>query len=95
MAIGAPSRRALGPLAPARGASGVREHGAVAGTVVTRPRLRRYPARDSLPLAAALAGPLAAPAVLRPFRGSWSNTNAALLLLLVVVVVAVAAAGTG
>jgi hypothetical protein len=36
-------------------------------------------------------GPLAAAAVLLPFRGSWSNTNVALLL--VVVVVAVAAMG--
>lgn len=47
--------------------------------------------RDAVATAAALVGPLAASAVLLPFRGSWSNTNVALLL--VVVVVAVAAAG--
>lgn len=58
---------------------------------MTRPVLRRYPPRDLWALAAALAGPLAAVAVLLPFRAGWSNTNAALLLL--VVVVAVAAAG--
>jgi Domain of unknown function (DUF4118) len=53
--------------------------------------LRRYPPRDLWALAVAFAGPVAASAVLLPFRASWSNTNAALLL--VVVVVAVAAAG--
>lgn len=59
---------------------------------MTRPGLlRRYPPRDLWAVAVALAGPLAASAVLLPFRASWSNTNAALLL--VVVVVAVAAAG--
>jgi hypothetical protein len=51
----------------------------------------RYPARDALAVTAALAVPLAAAAVLLPFRSSWSNTNVALLL--VVVVVAVAATG--
>ncbi len=51
----------------------------------------RWPRRDLAAVGAALAGPLAASAVLLPFRGSWSNTNVALLL--VVVVVAVAAAG--
>jgi hypothetical protein len=52
----------------------------------------RWPRRDLAAVGAALAGPPAASALLLPFRGSWSNTNAALLLL-VVVVVAVAAAG--
>jgi hypothetical protein len=47
--------------------------------------------RDRIAVAAALAAPLAAAAVLLPFRSSWSNTNVALLL--VVVVVGVAAAG--
>jgi hypothetical protein len=49
-------------------------------------------ARDSLAVGAAVACPLAAAAVLLPFRSSWSNTNVALLL--VVVVVAVAAIGS-
>jgi hypothetical protein len=48
-------------------------------------------ARDGIAVTAGLAGPLAAAAVLLPFRASWSNTNVALLL--VVVVVAVAAIG--
>jgi hypothetical protein len=47
--------------------------------------------RDRAALVAALAAPLAAVAVLLPFRTSWSNTNVALLL--VVVVVGVAAIG--
>jgi len=42
-------------------------------------------------VAAALAAPIAAAAVLLPFRASWPNTNVALLL--VVVVVGVAALG--
>jgi len=50
-----------------------------------------YLTRDRVAIVAALAAPLAAAAVLLPFRASWSNTNAALLL--VVVVVGVAAAG--
>jgi len=54
-------------------------------------RWPRYPTRDRAAIAAALIAPLAAAAILLPFRGSWSNTNAALLL--VVVVVAVAAIG--
>jgi hypothetical protein len=59
---------------------------------MTRPGLlRRYPPRDLWAVGAALAGPLAASAVLLPLRAGWSNTNVALLL--VVVVVAVAAAG--
>jgi hypothetical protein len=51
----------------------------------------RYLTRDGAALAAALAVPLVAIAILLPFRASWSNTNVALLL--VVVVVAVAAIG--
>jgi K+-sensing histidine kinase KdpD len=47
--------------------------------------------RDRAAIAVALAAPLAAAAVLLPFRASWSNTSVALLL--VVVVVAVAAIG--
>jgi hypothetical protein len=49
-----------------------------------------YLTRDRAAPAAALAAPLAAAAVLLPFRASWPNTNVALL---VVVVVAVAAVG--
>ncbi len=51
----------------------------------------RYLTRDRAAIAAALAVPLVAIAILLPFRASWSNTNVALLL--VVVVVAVAALG--
>ena len=51
----------------------------------------RYLTRDRIAILAALTAPLAAAAVLLPFRGSWPNTNVALLL--VVVVVAVAAIG--
>jgi hypothetical protein len=47
--------------------------------------------RDAAAVLAGLAAPLAAAAILLPFRSSWSNTNVALLL--VVVVVAVAAIG--
>ena len=47
--------------------------------------------RDQAAFAAAIAAPLAAAAILLPWRSSWSNTNVALLL--VVVVVAVAAIG--
>ena len=53
--------------------------------------MTRYLTRDRIAVAAALVAPLAAAAVLLPFRASWSNTNVALLL--VVVVVAVAAIG--
>ena len=53
--------------------------------------MNRYLTRDRIAIVAALAAPLAAAAVLLPFRGSWPNTNVALLL--VVVVVAVAAMG--
>jgi Domain of unknown function (DUF4118) len=50
-----------------------------------------YLTRDRAAIAAAVVAPLAAAAILLPWRGSWSNTNVALLL--VVVVVAVAATG--
>jgi Domain of unknown function (DUF4118) len=53
--------------------------------------MTRYLTRDQAALAAAMVAPLAAAAVLLPFRASWSNTNVALLL--VVIVVAVAAIG--
>ena len=53
--------------------------------------MTRYLSRDRAAIAAALIAPLAAAAILLPFRASWSNTNVALLL--VVVVVAVAAIG--
>jgi hypothetical protein len=52
----------------------------------------RYLTRDRIAFLAALTAPLAAAAVLLPFRGSWPNTNVALLL--VVVIVAVAAIGS-
>jgi hypothetical protein len=51
----------------------------------------RYVSRDRAAVLAALAVPLAASAILVPFRTSWPNTNVALLL--VVVIVAVAAIG--
>ncbi len=51
----------------------------------------RYLTAGRAAIAAAVAAPLAAAAILLPFRAAWSNTNAALLL--VVVVVAVAAIG--
>jgi len=54
-------------------------------------RIGRYLTRDRAAVAAGLVAPLAAAAVLLPFRASWSNTNVALVL--VVVVVAVAAIG--
>jgi len=53
--------------------------------------MTRYLTRDRAAIAAALIAPLAAAAILLPFRASWPNTNVALLL--VVVVVAVAAMG--
>ena len=58
---------------------------------MTGPPLARYVTRDRAAVAAALAAPLAAAAVLLPLRASWPNANVALLL--VVVVVAVAAIG--
>src|SRR5260370_37402488 len=54
--------------------------------------MARHRTTSGAAVAAALAGPLAAAAILLPFRASWSNTNVALLL--VVVVVAVAAIGS-
>jgi hypothetical protein len=51
----------------------------------------RYLMTGPVAVAAAVAAPLAAAAILLPFRAAWSDTNAALLL--VVVVVAVAAIG--
>jgi hypothetical protein len=53
--------------------------------------MTRYLTRDRIAILAALAAPLAAAAILLPFRASWPDTNVALLL--VVVVVAVAAVG--
>ncbi len=53
--------------------------------------MTRYLSRDRIAITAALTAPLAAAAILLPFRASWSNTNVALLL--VVVVVGVAAIG--
>ena len=50
--------------------------------------MNRYLTRDRIAIVAALAAPLAAAAILLPFRGSWSNTNVALLLVMVVVAVA-------
>jgi K+-sensing histidine kinase KdpD len=51
----------------------------------------RYLTRDRIAILAALAAPVAAAAILLPFRATWSNTNVAMLL--VVVVVGVAAIG--
>ena len=53
--------------------------------------MTRYLTRDRIAILAALAAPLAATAILLPFRSSWSNTNVALLL--VVVIVGVSAIG--
>ena len=50
--------------------------------------MTRWLSRDRLAIAAALLAPLAAAAILLPFRASWSNTNVALLLVVVVVGVA-------
>src|ERR1017187_3999748 len=49
--------------------------------------MARYLTRDRLAILAALVAPLAAAAILLPFRASWSNTNVALLLVVVVVAV--------
>jgi hypothetical protein len=94
MTVNAPSGNAPDPVAPAHdrpGGSGGRGPGAAAGAVITRLALRRCRLHDLWALTASAAGPVAASAVLLPFRASWSNTNTALLL--VVVVVAVAATG--
>jgi hypothetical protein len=48
----------------------------------------RYLTRDRIAILAAVAAPLAAAAILLPFRAGWSNTNVALLLVVVVVAVA-------
>ena len=53
--------------------------------------VRWRPGRDTVAIAAALAGPLALTAILVPFRSSFANTDAALALI--VIIVAVAAAG--
>ena len=53
--------------------------------------MTRYLTRDQAAFAVAIAAPLAAAAILLPWRSSWSNTNVALLL--VVVIVAVSAIG--
>jgi hypothetical protein len=53
--------------------------------------MTRYLTRDRAAITAAVIAPVAAAAILLPFRSSWPNTNVALLL--VVVVVAVAAIG--
>jgi K+-sensing histidine kinase KdpD len=53
--------------------------------------MTRYLTTDRIAILAALATPVAAAAILLPFRASWSNTNVAMLL--VVVVVGVAAIG--
>jgi Domain of unknown function (DUF4118) len=53
--------------------------------------MTRYLTRDQAAFAAAIAVPLAAAAILLPWRSSWSNTNVALLL--VVAIVAVSAIG--
>jgi hypothetical protein len=55
--------------------------------------MTRYMTRDRAALAAAVVAPLAAAAILVPFRSSWPNTNVALLVVVVVVIVAVAAIG--
>ena len=52
--------------------------------------MTRYLTRDWAAIVAALVAPLAAAAILLPFRASWPNTNVALLLVVVVVVVAAA-----
>jgi K+-sensing histidine kinase KdpD len=86
-----PSSGTAGPVAPPGDRQRGRGHGVVSAAVLRRAGLRRHSSRDLWAVAAALAGPLAASAVLLPFRAGWSNTNVALLL--VVVVVAVAATG--
>jgi hypothetical protein len=54
--------------------------------------MTRYLTRNRLAIVAGLLLPLAAAAILLPFRSSWSNTNVALLL--VVVIVGVSAIGS-
>jgi membrane protein implicated in regulation of membrane protease activity len=50
--------------------------------------VNRYLTRDNAAILAALVAPLAAAAILLPFRANWPNTNVALLLVVVVVAVA-------
>lgn len=50
--------------------------------------MTRWMSRDRLAIGAALCAPLAAVAILLPFRASWPDTNVALLLVVVVVGVA-------
>ena len=50
--------------------------------------MNRYLTRDNAAILAALVAPLAAAAILLPFRANWPNTNVALLLVVVVVAVA-------
>ena len=57
--------------------------------------MTHYLTRDRAALAAALVAPLAAAAVLLPFRSSWSNTNVALLLVVVALAAGAPAASTG
>ncbi|HLH58804.1 MAG TPA: DUF4118 domain-containing protein [Streptosporangiaceae bacterium] len=52
-------------------------------------RTAPYLTRDRAAVAAALAAPIAAAAILLPWRASWANSNVALLLVVVVVAVAV------
>jgi hypothetical protein len=54
-------------------------------------KLARYMTRGQVAIAAAVVAPVAAAAILLPWRASWANANVAMLL--VVVVVAVAALG--
>ena len=56
-------------------------------------KMTGYLTRDRVVIVAAFAFPLAATAILVPWRASWADTDVALLL--VVVVVAVAAIGNG
>ena len=56
-------------------------------------KMTGYLTRDRVAIVAAFAFPLAAAAILVPWRASWADTDVALLL--VVVVVAVAAIGNG
>jgi hypothetical protein len=54
-----------------------------------------YLTRDRTAIAATPLAPLAAAAVLLPFRSSWSNTNVALLLVAVALAAGAPAASTG
>jgi hypothetical protein len=67
MGSSAPASEACDPAMSARDLPGNRDRDYMAGTVMTRRALRRYPPRELSALSAALAGPLAASAVLLPF----------------------------